>query len=114
MITVYEAMSSIDANIVQDILSIEGINSHIMGAYLEGSIGEIQPMGLVRVMTDEKDFQAAKKIIAEWESEKPEQSTNKVQLIKKTYRAEENTYKKPLLGFTITFFILFFYFLSLR
>jgi len=107
MITVYEAMSSIDANIVQDILSIEGINSHIMGAYLEGSIGEIQAMGLVRVMTDEKYFHAAKKIIAEWEGEKPGQTTTNVQLIKEQHRAEEKTYKKPLLGLTIAFFILF-------
>ncbi len=72
MIIVYEAKSSIDANIVQDILSMEGINSHIMGGYLEGAIGEIQTMGLIKLMADEKDFQAAKKIITEWENEEPE------------------------------------------
>ncbi|MBL4660986.1 MAG: DUF2007 domain-containing protein [Alcanivoracaceae bacterium] len=113
MIIVYEAKSSIDANIVQDILLIDGINCHIMGGYLEGGVGELQPMGLIKVMTDEKDFQAAKKIIAEWESEKPEQ-TKHDQTIENKNIAQTKTYKKPLVGLTIALFILFFYFLSLR
>lgn len=70
MITVYEAKSSIDANIVQDILSLEGVNSHIMGGYLEGGIGEIQTMGVIKLMVEEQDFQEAKKLIHDWENQK--------------------------------------------
>ena len=115
MIIVYEAKSSIDANIIQDILLMEGINSHIMGSYLEGGVGELQPMGLIKLITDEKDFQRAKQIIAEWESDKPEQATTKDQLIKEIHTEEKNnTYKKPLLGFAIAFFILFFYLFTLK
>ena len=68
MITLYQASTSIDANIVQDILAIEGIESHIMGGFLEGAIGEIQPLGLIKLMGSKGDYKRAKKIIAEWEN----------------------------------------------
>lgn len=68
MITLYQASTSIDANIVQDILAIEGIESHIMGGFLEGAIGEIQPLGLIKLMGREDDYQKAKNIIAAWEN----------------------------------------------
>jgi hypothetical protein len=67
MITLYHASTSIDANIVQDILALEDIKSHIMGSFLEGAIGEIQPQGIIKLMGREEDYQAARKIITEWE-----------------------------------------------
>ncbi len=69
MIIVYEANSTIDANIVQDILAMQGIESHIMGGLLQGGIGELQPFGLIKVMADNSDYEAARKIIAQWENE---------------------------------------------
>lgn len=113
MITVYQAQSSIDANIIQDILSIEGISSHVMGGYLEGGVGELQPYGLIRVMADEKDFQAAKIIIEQWQNEKPELEATE-QSVETTDTPSASTNRKPLLAFTIALFIFFFYFLSLR
>ena len=68
MIIVYEAKSSIDAKIAQDILSMEGINSHVMGNYLEGGIGELQPQGLVKIMTQDDDYESARAIINEWQN----------------------------------------------
>ncbi len=70
MIIVYEANSSIDANIVQDLLSMEGINSHIMGGYLEGGIGEIQTIGVIKLMVDEDDFNKARAFIKDWENQR--------------------------------------------
>ena len=69
MITVYKAKTSIDANIAQDILAMQGIKSHIMGALLEGGIGELQPSGLVTLMVDDTDYPRASEIIYLWQKE---------------------------------------------
>jgi len=69
MINVYKANSSIDANIAQDILEMQGIKSHIMGALLEGGIGELQPSGLVTLMVEDKDYPRASEIIYLWQKD---------------------------------------------
>ena len=78
MIIVYEANSAIDANIVQDILAMDGINSHVMGGLLQGGVGELQPFGLIKVMAADEDFDAARKIIVEWEEEMVEPEDNRM------------------------------------
>jgi hypothetical protein len=69
MITVYKANTSIDANIAQDILEMQGIKSHIMGALLEGGVGELQPSGLVTLMVEDNDYPRASEIIYLWQKE---------------------------------------------
>lgn len=49
---------------------MEGINSHIMGGYLEGGIGEIQTMGVIKLIVEEQDFEQAKVLIREWENQR--------------------------------------------
>ena len=41
MIMVYQAQSSIDEKIAQDILAIEEITGHILAEILQGGVGEI-------------------------------------------------------------------------
>ncbi len=68
---VYEASTGLDAHMIADLLAQQRIEGRIEGEYLQGGIGGIQAMGLVRVLVSESDFAAARKIISEWESLQP-------------------------------------------
>lgn len=57
---------------ILNLLEQQGISGHIEGEYLQGGIGELQAMGLVRVLVSDEDYDAAKKIINEWESIQPD------------------------------------------
>ena len=106
MITIYEAHSSFDAKLIQDQLSFEGIDSHIMGDLLQGGMGELQAHGLVKLMIDEENKERSLTVIENWknttitENEKP---------INKTTTQKNH---KPILIFTIVLVILGFYFLA--
>ena len=86
MITIYEAHSSFDAKLIQDQLSFEGIDSHIMGDLLQGGMGELQAHGLVKLMVDEEDKERSLTVIENWknttitENEKPIKNTKRTQL----------------------------------
>jgi hypothetical protein len=67
--TAYQANSAIDAHLVLHLLEHSGIDAKIFGEHLQGGIGEIQTMGLVRVMTDDTSYERARKIIEDWESQ---------------------------------------------
>jgi hypothetical protein len=123
MITIYAAQSSIDANIVQDILALEGINSHVMGSYLEGGTGDLSVQNLVRVMAAEDDYKRAKTIIEAWENdlhsdgannpEKDRSQTYLKGLEQKTQNpAILSTHKKTMLIVATVIFILGFYWLA--
>ena len=123
MITIYTAQSSIDANIVQDILALEGINSHVMGSYLEGGTGDLSVQNLVRVMAAEDDYERAKTIIEAWEndldsagadnSEKDRLQTHLNGLEQKSQNpAILSTHKKVVIIAATALFILGFYWLA--
>jgi hypothetical protein len=59
---VYEAENIIDANLVKNSLEHEGIVAFVSGHYLTGAIGELPPMGLVKVMVSEIDWPRARAI----------------------------------------------------
>jgi len=71
MRSVYEASSGLDAHMILDLLEQQRIHGRIEGEYLQGGIGGIQAMGLVRVLVSEADYAEARKIINEWESVQP-------------------------------------------
>ena len=68
MKTAYHANSSVDAHLILHLLEHSGIQAKIFGEHLQGGIGEIQTMGLVRVMTDDASYKQARRIIEDWES----------------------------------------------
>jgi hypothetical protein len=68
MKSVYEASTGLDAHMILNLLEMRGISGRIDGEYLQGGIGELQAMGMVRVMVDEKNYEEARQIIHEWES----------------------------------------------
>lgn len=56
---------------ILDLLGQQRIVGRIEGEYLQGGVGGLQAMGLVRVLVHESDYQEAKRIIREWESLQP-------------------------------------------
>ena len=77
MQSVYEASTGLDAHMILNLIEMRGISGRIEGEYLQGGIGELQAMGMVRVMVEEKDYEEARRIIAEWESIQPPADDNK-------------------------------------
>jgi hypothetical protein len=106
MITVYQAHSSFDAKLIQDQLSFEGIDSHIMGDLLQGGMGELQAHGLVKLMVDEEDREKSLVAIENWKNTKITDN--------ETSKSETTTPKsnKSILFFVIVFVLLGFYFLA--
>ncbi len=51
-----------------DLLKQEGISAEILGEHLQGAVGELPAAGLVRVVVSEADYDAARQVIARWES----------------------------------------------
>ncbi|MGA8863087.1 MAG: DUF2007 domain-containing protein [Gallionella sp.] len=68
---VYEASTGLDAHMIADLLAQQRIAGRIEGEYLQGGVGGIQAMGLVRVLVSEPDYAEARKVISEWESLQP-------------------------------------------
>lgn len=72
MISVFEAANSLEAHMILNLLEQEGIHGRIDGEYLQGGIGELQVIGLVRVMVEEADMTLARAVIGTWESQQIE------------------------------------------
>jgi hypothetical protein len=65
---VFDASSNIEAHLVMHQLQQAGIEARIQGEYLQGGIGELPAAGNIRVMVKPKDTEAARQVIADWES----------------------------------------------
>jgi hypothetical protein len=60
---VYAADNGIEAQLVRDILERENIFVRVDGEFLQGAIGELQSMGLVRVLVPKAHYDRAKEIL---------------------------------------------------
>ena len=67
MILVYEANDAIEAHMMQDLLERNHIECRIDGELLQGGVGEIQTMGLIKVLVADTDFDNANAVIQDWE-----------------------------------------------
>ncbi len=65
---VYEASNALDAYMIFNLLTQEGIQGRVDGEHLVGGIGEIQAINLVRVMVPDEEFDRAREIIRDWEA----------------------------------------------
>ncbi len=70
MKTVLHAHHSVEANLVKGLLESEGIDSLVLGEYLQGAVGELPALGLIRVVVDENDYEKACRIIDDWNGAK--------------------------------------------
>lgn len=66
---VYDASNAIEAHMLCDLLMQQGIQACIEGEHLQGGIGDLPAMGLVRVVVSEEQFAAAIKLVTEWEAQ---------------------------------------------
>lgn len=73
----YEAQNTIEAHMILNLLEQSGLTARIDGEYLQGGVGEIQAIGIVKVMVDEKDYTDAKLIIQQWNAKQPYQEVHK-------------------------------------
>ena len=67
---------------ILNLLEQAGLSARIDGEYLQGGIGELQAIGVVRVMVEENNYADASEIIKEWDAKQPEQEVQ-LQVIKK-------------------------------
>jgi antitoxin component YwqK of YwqJK toxin-antitoxin module len=76
MKTLYEASNAAEAHMLVDLLQQQGIKSQVLGEHLQGAVGGLPAMGLVRVVVDDdQNFLAAREVIAQWEATEVQQPT---------------------------------------
>ena len=68
MKTVLHALNSVEANLAKGLLESEGIESTILGEFLQGAIGELPATGLIRVVVEDDDYDRASLILESWNS----------------------------------------------
>lgn len=68
MIIVYNASNSLDAHMIKSLLEQQEIPAYIQGEYLQGGVGEVPAIGLVKVVVNNDHYDSAREIITEWES----------------------------------------------
>ena len=69
MKTVFWTDNNIEGHLALHQLQNAGIEAELSGDSLVGAIGEISALGNVRVRVDESDVEAAKQVLADWESQ---------------------------------------------
>ena len=68
MTLLYEAENALEAHMLVDLLAQQHLSARIDGEYLQGGVGEIQTFGLVRILIDRADYEAARAIIDAWQT----------------------------------------------
>ena len=68
---IYEPSNSIEAHMVLNLLEQAGLSGRIDGEFLQGGVGDLQAIGLIRVMIEEADYEAATSIIEQWDKHQP-------------------------------------------
>jgi hypothetical protein len=71
----YEAANGIEAHMILDLLTQEGITARTDGEYLQGAVGGLPASGIVRVMVDEEQYGAGREVIDRWNAAQPVDST---------------------------------------
>lgn len=72
---IFEASSGLEAHMIFNLLEQQGIIVRIDGEYLQGGIGELQAMNMVRVLVGDADYTKAEEILNTWNASQIE-STN--------------------------------------
>lgn len=101
----YEAQNSIEAHMILDLLEQAGLSGRIHGEFLQSGVGEIQAAGLVRVMVEDADYDAALNIIQQWEVQQPD-TIEEVKVITK----RKNSLVVGIIGFCLGLSCMYMYF----
>ncbi|GAB4113737.1 MAG: hypothetical protein Tsb0027_01340 [Wenzhouxiangellaceae bacterium] len=77
MKSVFQAATAVEAHMVSELLHQRGIQSaRVEGEYLQGGVGLLQAINLVRVVVADQDLVMARQIIADWESDQRDVSSD--------------------------------------
>lgn len=68
MITVYNAVNSIEGYLIKNLLEQQEIPAYVLGEHLQSGVGEIPAIGLIRVSVSDSDYQRAKEIVDDWDA----------------------------------------------
>ena len=68
MMTVYNALNSIEGHIIKNLLEQQEIPAYVLGEHLQSGVGEVPAIGLIRISVSDTDYPRAKEIIDEWDS----------------------------------------------
>lgn len=68
MKSVYAGPTSLEANMILNLLQQHGIDGRVEGEYLQGAVGGLQATDLVRVVVREEDYLAARQVISDWDA----------------------------------------------
>ncbi|MCF6300505.1 MAG: DUF2007 domain-containing protein [Proteobacteria bacterium] len=66
---VFATATGFEAHMMRNLLEQNDIFARVDGELLQGGIGGIQAMNIVRVMVDETDYARAKEVITQWEAQ---------------------------------------------
>lgn len=65
---VYHAGNSLEAHMVKDVLALAGIEAYVAGDYLQGGVGTLPALDLVKVLVADADYAAARRMVDDWAS----------------------------------------------
>jgi hypothetical protein len=68
MKTVLEPSNALEGHMLQDLLRQRGIDSRLDGAHLQSGVGELPAIGLIRLLVDDSDYDAARAVVEEWDA----------------------------------------------
>ena len=68
MIPIYIAESTLDAQLVQDLLASSGITAFVLGPNAAGAIPEVPPTHVIRVVVEDAEAEQARQLVQDWET----------------------------------------------
>ncbi len=69
MIAVYDALNSLEAHALKIYLIGNGINAKVGGDYLQGAMGDLPALGIVRVFVEDRDSIRAEQLIQKYQEQ---------------------------------------------
>jgi len=84
METVFDAENNVEAYMIVHLLERSEIKASIEGEHLQGGVGELPAHGNIRVVVESGDAVAARKIIEEWDANRPTEQTTPTQEVRKS------------------------------
>jgi hypothetical protein len=69
--TLLYAQDLIEAQLIKNLLQSEGIESMILGEFLQGAIGELPPSGLIRVNVEDDIYEQALRLVEDYFNSSP-------------------------------------------
>ncbi len=101
---IYEASNSVEAHMILHLLEQSGISGQIDGEYLQGGLGELPAMGLVRVLVNESNTAKAKEIIEIWDTQQASHTPPQKKATKKTWPTTLLAFTSGIVAATIYFY----------